>query len=482
MKPEIIISSIAALLLCGCTQMEVIGDETNTPEPLTLKSSEMVIHYRVGESEKSRWTITPELNPDTLPVGCEEDTTTRIEFITDLESRKFEVSGVEGISFDIELTDGTLAKTAIQCVPPKRRYVGEYNATRPTAGDLRSDLSPIMDTYSPKDGPGSILAVWKSGVPLVEDVRGYVNVADEIERTPDHRFDLASISKEFTAIAIMQLMEAEKLSFDTPVSQFIPNLSGGDKITIRHLLNHTHGLPHYFQSEDYTQTDPLPLVRVAELLNAETPRFSPGTKLEYGNTGYFLLAKIGEMVSGMKYQNYIQQNVLDPAGMTETSFYYDLGAHTEPVPGYLESKGEFRLDGPNYHPSHMIGVADIVSTAEDLHRWNRAIADGTLMSKETFNLAAQQTVLPNGTMRARGIGFMVGEHDGREFIYNSGDFHTHTRYAYFPDEDLTIIFNTSLTVEYEWNQSSIVLAQLLGKYLNSQTIRIFDSDVDMNKL
>jgi len=316
----------------------------------------------------------------------------------------------------------------------------------------------------------------------MEASRGFVNVADKIRRTPNHSFDLASISKEFTAVAILQLIELEKLSLNDPVSQFLPNLNGSDAITIRHLLNHTHGLPHYFQSEDFKQTDTLTLERVVELLNAESLRFLPGTKLEYGNTGYFLLSKIGEMVSGVSHQDYVQENILNRAGMMETSFYFDLGDHQKPTPGYLESQGTFRLDGPTYHPSHMVGVAEIVSTTKDLHLWNQAISNGTLISKESFNMAAQQTELPDGSMRARGFGFMVGEYEGRPFIYNSGDFHTHTRHAYFPDEDLTIVFNTSLTVEYEWNQSSIVLAQILGKFLNSQTLRLFDSDVDMNKL
>jgi len=427
---------------------------------IELSSNQKVIQYKIGDRDYKNWTITPELKPDTLYVGCTDTKYTIVEFVTDVERRTFRLKGRQSEFFNIALTDTIIAETAIQCIPPKRRYIGDYTPERSTAGRYAEDLSPLMSTYTPDHGAGAILSIWQAGAPLFDQGFGFANIDNLQRRTTAQHFDIASVSKEFVVVSILQLIESGALSMSDPVANYFPKLRRTEGITIEHLLRHTHGLPHYFMHGDYDREVELTLDAAIKMLNAQELRFPAGENLEYGNTGCFLAAKIVEEVSGLDYESYVREYLLRPAGMTRTGFYHADYDKLNPVPAYVEREGQFTIDGPNYHPSHMTGVGDILTTAGDLRRWHKSVSNGGVLSEEMFAVAAMATKLPDGGVRARGLGFMVGEHDGRRFIYNSGDNHTHTRYAYFPDEDLSIIFNTNNSVEHEWNQSSIIFAQI----------------------
>ena len=470
---------IVVLIFAACTTDDnLIKSRTVKP----LNTTQEKIEYSVDGDNFRPWTITPELKPDTLPVDCTNDKITKVTFVTDIEERSFELKGVEAVRFDIILSDKTQADTKIQCVPPKRRYIGDYTPRRSTAEDMKADILPILQTYYPDTGAGAIVQIIQGDNVLLDEAVGYANIEEGLRRTTSQPFDIASISKEFTMVTIVQLSEAGKLSLDDKVSQYIPSLKGGADISLEQLLNHTHGLPHYFMSEDYEPTQPLSLERVVALLNNMEPRFKPGTKFEYGNTSYYLLARIGELTSKSDRETYVETNLFVPAEISNCGFFAEFENSENRPKAYLESLGIPRRDAPEYDLSHMSGVGDIVCTSSGLRRWHRALAKGTLVSKEALTDILTPTIVPDGESRARALGVMVGNYQGEQYFYNSGDFHTHTRYAYFPKRDLWIVLNTNNTVEYQWNESSIVFAQILGKLLNAQKFRIFDSDIDLNDL
>ena len=470
---------VGALLIAACAPNDALN-KSRSVKP--LKTTQVKIEYRVDGNDLRPWTITPELKPDTLPVDCTNDKITKVTFVTDIEERSFELKGIEVVRFDIILSDKTRADTKIQCVPPKRRYLGDYTSDRSTAEDMKADILPILRTYYPDTGAGAIVQVIQGDDVLLNEALGYANIEEGIRRTTYQPFDIASISKEFTMVTIVQLAELGKLSLDHKVSQYIPSLKGGADISLRKLLNHTHGLPHYFMSEEYEPTEPLSLDRVVTLLNKMEPRFEPGTQFEYGNTGYYLLARIGEMISKADRETYVRSNLFAPAEILDCGFFAEFENSKSRPKAYLEALGVPRRDAPKYHLSHMSGVGDIVCKSSALRDWHRALVNGTLVSKEALTDILTPTVLPTGESRARALGVMVGDYQGEQYFYNSGDFHTHTRYAYFPGRDIWIVLNTNNTVEYQWNESSIVFAQIMGKILNAQKFRIFDSDVDLNDL
>ncbi|MBV7259002.1 serine hydrolase domain-containing protein [Erythrobacter crassostreae] len=479
-KKHLSLTAISSVLFAAtaCGQTSV---ETNTLDA-SLRAKNTEIHYTVNEGPPNPWIISPEINPDVLTLECASQKTTRVTFVTEIETQTFDVSFEKQVRFDIILDDGSVAKTAIACTSLPRRYQGDYSPQRKTAGNLAADLGPLIDTYVDSDGPGAVLSIWKNGKPLFEYERGLSDVKARQLRDLSQPFDIGSVSKEFTMVSIMQLAERGKLKFSDPLSKYAPDIQNADKITIANLLNHTHGLPHYLQNATYAPNRPLTLDEITRLLNEQDLRFKAGTRLEYGNTGYFLLAKIAEMASGQSRERYIRENIFAPLGMTQSGFFYTDAEKLVPVQGYKDVAGRYTITGPIVHPTHMAGIGDIVSTASDLRLWQKAISEGAMLTPSSFDRAYAQTVLPDGSKRARGYGFMIGYIGGQKFFYNSGDFHTHTQHAYFPETGLSIVFNTAITRENDLGEPSVILAQILGKLFDQQNIQLLNMDVDLNEL
>lgn len=248
------------------------------------------------------------------------------------------------------------------------------------------------------------------------------------------------------------------------------------------MLTHTHGLPQIRTGEGFDDTVPRELDVALGYLRSQGAKFLPGERYDYGNTSYYLLAMIAERVSGMDHEAYVMENLFGPAGMTESSFIADDPDSERRVGAYTEVDGEHApRTFDNYLPN-AVGQGDIVSTFTDMHRWQRAISNGTLISSEMFAFAAAPKLLNDGTQIERGYGFFIGEMDGELILYNTGDFFTHTRHFYMPSRDLSIILNTNGTPQYDGGQSSIVWLQIVGKVLNRQTINIFGDEIDLNDL
>lgn len=265
---------------------------------------------------------------------------------------------------------------------------------------------------------GSVL-IRKGSFLLYFKNHGFTSIETQQHIDDRTNFELASVSKPFTAMAIMILMEQGRLTYEDPVEWYLPELPY-KAITVRHLLNHTSGLPdymllfheHWDKSKIATNMDVLRLL--AEFKPASL--FEPGTKWEYSNTGYVLLALIIERVSGGSYSNFLKKHIFDTVGMNDTrvsTFMPGRSRDVRDALGYLRTEEGFVLPEDSEETSYVrylggiYGDGTVRSTPRDLLAWDRALYDHSLVQEETWLEAIQPTSLPDGSSAEYGFGWIV---------------------------------------------------------------------------
>ena len=241
----------------------------------------------------------------------------------------------------------------------------------------------------------------------------------------DTRFNLGSMNKMFTAVAVAQLVEAGKLSFEDPVSKFIPDLlapGAADKIRIKHLLTHSGGLGSHFTDKfmNASRANFRNTADYLELIRGADAAFEPGTRTEYSNAGFLLLGRIVEIASGKNYHDYVRDRIYLPAGMTSTGEFELDKVNSNLAVGYERSFGD---DGKSYRNNifeHVIRGGPAgggYSTAGDLHRFASALLAGKLVGKEMVKTLT--TPKPELGSNDYGYGFAVSP-DGRVVGHSGG--------------------------------------------------------------
>jgi CubicO group peptidase (beta-lactamase class C family) len=281
----------------------------------------------------------------------------------------------------------------------------------------------------------------------------------------DSQFRLASVSKQFTAMAIMMLKESGKLRYDQDIRDFIPELPYTG-ITIRQLLHHVSGLPDYEPLMDqnwktdlryddparYTDGNP----EVIRMLAAKKPPvlFAPGEHWKYSNTGYNLLGTIVARASGMSFAAYAQQHIFGPAGMSHTVLYdYVIGPDPkmpDRVYGFqTDWNGTDRFPADSHYLNHGMGEDGVYSTVGDLLKWDRVLYTDKLVSKATLEEAFTPAVLNNGDTTDYGFGWFIQRSPtGKRMVTHSGGwlaFSTYIVREIEEDKCLVVLMNNSST-------------------------------------
>ena len=249
-------------------------------------------------------------------------------------------------------------------------------------------IDQLMRRY---DGavPGASLLVLRDGVALVHRGYGLSDLEHGVEAGPATNYRLASITKQFTASAILLLAEDGKLALDDRVRRWLPSLpASADAITLRHLLTHTSGLVDYEDVMPDTTTEQLRDADVLRLLEGQARTyFPPGTDYRYSNSGYSLLALVVERASGMRFQDFLRERIFLPLGMHDTLAYVRGGPE---VPhrayGYSEIEGHWTRTDQSL-TSAVLGDGGIYSSIDDLAKWDAALYDDRLLSDASRSLA-----------------------------------------------------------------------------------------------
>src|SRR5262249_5659360 len=177
--------------------------------------------------------------------------------------------------------------------------------------DIDAAIDALMKKEIKPDGPGATVLVARNGVPIYRKAFGLANIELNVRMAPEDVFELGSITKQFTAVGILMLMEHEKLSLDDDLTKFLPNYpTAGNRITVRNLLNHTSGIRDYTEMPEWLplMRNDMSLTELIDLFKNQPADFKPGDRWSYDNSGYILLGAIIEKVSGESYPDFIRKH------------------------------------------------------------------------------------------------------------------------------------------------------------------------------
>lgn len=320
---------------------------------------------------------------------------------------------------------------------------------------------------------GSVL-VAKGGRVAYEKSFGTVNHDSEERITPDHAFRLASVGKGFTAMAVMILEEDGKLSYEDDVKKHLPGFPY-DGVTIRHILNHTSGLPDYVKLMDQHwdiehKNTPERMVAtsgdaLAKFIEHRPPvLFEPGERYKYSNTGYIMLGLVVESASGARFAEFLKERIFEPIEMTRTLLYSPI---EDPPIGSRVFGFEITPDGceavatDHHYLNGMYGDGEIYSIPSDMFRWDQALYSEKLVSRETIDAAFSPAILNDGSTSNYGFGWGISvDEEGRKVVSHSGGW---------------VGFKTQIVREIEERNLTVILST--GSHARFWDLRLAVADV-----
>jgi CubicO group peptidase (beta-lactamase class C family) len=304
------------------------------------------------------------------------------------------------------------------------------------AQNLAQQIDAIFQPYASHDAPGMTVIALRNGRVIFEGAYGVADLKTNAPITLKTDFRLASLTKEFTAMAIMLLAHDGKLRYDDPITRFFPEFPVyGKQITVRHLLNHTSGLLDYEDIYDAETkgmlADKVPQIHDDEILRMmekqSTTKFQPGTRWEYSNTGYALLAMIIQRVSGKTYPEFLHDRVFQPLKMTSSVAYVkDKNAVPNRAFGYRRSTDGKNWDFSDQSPtSAVLGDGGIYTNVGDMAKWDAALRNHALVSAAEMQAAI--TPVPfeakgsHNEPAQYGFGWFVNPYKGHTRMWHYGE-------------------------------------------------------------
>lgn len=310
---------------------------------------------------------------------------------------------------------------------------------------LDDRLSAVAsDAIQSQHAPGGVVAVVRDGAIVYVKGFGLRNIAGNEPVDADTQFEIGSVTKQFTAAAILQLKEQGKLSLDDRLVKYVPSFPHAREITLRQLLNQVSGLPNYTDVNHFISIAKQPgsFSKIEALIAGQPLHFKPGTKWEYSNTNYVALGRVIEVVSHESYVNYLRTHLFAPAGMTRSTTIADEHSLTDfATPYWRGTKNSASLSPAQPLYDAWAGAAGaIVSTAGDLARWDLALQSGKIVTPDDFALMTTAGKLANGASTGYGFGWQIDSVDGAKRVWhNGGTFGSSSSNVTFPGQNVDII-------------------------------------------
>ncbi len=326
---------------------------------------------------------------------------------------------------------------AVLCLAPLSNAFAQTPAPEPLPR-----MQQIIRSYTDdKTFMGTVLVV-KNGKALIDQGYGSADLEWNIPNSPDTRFRLGSITKQFTAASILLLAERGKLNIDDPISKYLPDAPPAwSKVTIYNVLTHTSGIPSFTGFPDYRSTewkDTTPTELVARFRDKPLD-FEPGTKFSYSNSGYVLLGYLIEKVSGQTYAEFLQQNIFTPLAMTSTGIDSNAAILPQRAQGYRRSPRGIEHDG-YISMTIPFSAGALYSTTGDLLKWEQGLFGGKILKPES--LTKMTTPFKDGY----GCGIFIRTRDSHKVITHGGGIEGfNTSLNFYPDDKLTVIVLGNLT-------------------------------------
>jgi CubicO group peptidase (beta-lactamase class C family) len=351
------------------------------------------------------------------------------------------------------------------------------------AQNFEKQIDEMIEAQYKADIPGATALIARDGKVIYRNAFGLANLELNVPMSPENVFEIGSITKQFTAVSILMLLEQNKLTLDDEITAFIPDYpTMGKSITVHHLLTHMSGVKSYTDMASFRElarTDMTP-IELIDVFKNEPMDFDPGEEWHYSNSGYILLGYIIEKVSGTSYADFIQENIFDKLGMQHS--YY--GSKTSLIPnrasGYQPTETGYR-NADYLSMTLPYAAGSIMSTVDDLLLWNEAIHNDILISKSSKKMAFTNYLLNNGKATNYGYGWQPNELNGIPSIeHGGGIFGYNTMAVYVPSENVYVAVFTNGNGNSPTGLAVKMAALAIGKPYN-QIEQISLSPVQLEK-
>jgi len=302
--------------------------------------------------------------------------------------------------------------------------------------DLSTEIDNYITTYEEMGIFSGTVLVAENGKIIINKGYGYADLELDVKNQKETKYRIGSLTKQFTAAAVMQLAEQNKLKTEDKLSKYIPDYPRGDEIKIKNLLNHTSGIFDYTKTQKFRDMmgKRIQLKKVIDLFKDKDLIFQPGQKYQYCNSNYVLLGYIIEQVSGLNYEEYLNKNIFNPLEMNNSGYAYHHKIIKKRASGYVMSPAGKKSNMYHDDATFAHGAGALYSTTKDLYKWDRALYTNQILTDKSL-----KQMFTSG-LGNYGFGFKIDELFKNKRIYHHGGTMGYTasinRYV---NDDVTII-------------------------------------------
>jgi len=356
-------------------------------------------------------------------------------------------------------------------------WAGLAMAQAQLSRDLSQAIDNVVgDALANTDVPSVSVAVVKDGQVVYLKAYGEARLDPRLEAKSEMRYSIGSISKQFTAAAILLLAEQGKLSLDDKVGKFLPRLTRANEVTIRQLLSHTSGYQDYWP-QDYVMPEMLQAVTPQQILDTWAGKpldFDPGTKWQYSNTNFVIAGLIVEKASGMPLLEFLQKKIFTPLAMNSVANVDKEKLGATDASGYMRyALGPLR-PAPKEGPGWLFAAGELAMPVGDLAKWDISLMDRKLMKPASYEELEHEVVLKNGLGTNYGLGVRVRSEFGHRALSHGGEVSGFTAHnLVFPDERVAV---ATLV-----NQDAVETAQEIARAIAPMLLASVDAEAS-NKL
>ncbi|WP_255567921.1 serine hydrolase [Brevundimonas sp. PAMC22021] len=314
----------------------------------------------------------------------------------------------------------------------------------PAAAQDVARMDQVVRASAERDAFSGAVLVAKNGDVLLDQGYGLANREWSIPNDSQTKFRLGSLTKQFTAVAILMLADQGKVDLDAPIKTLLPGSPAAwDTVTVRHLLSHTSGVPDFTRQADYEalKTRPTKLASLIARFSSQPLAFPPGERFSYSNSGYILLSAVIEAASGQPYADFVTSNLFQPLGMSDSGYDRHDVITPRRASGYASTAGGV-INADYVDMSIPQGAGALFSTTRDLLKWEQGLFSGRLLSETSMD--ALTTPVRDGYA----MGLVVSRSEGRTLIWHNGGIEGFNTYmAYDPDDRFAVIVLGNLNGE-----------------------------------
>lgn len=319
-------------------------------------------------------------------------------------------------------------------------------------GDARlaAEIDAVMSPVYTSDGPGAALIVRRGDTTVFRKGYGLANIELAVPIEPDMAFRIGSVTKQFTAVAILMLADEGKVDLSADVTTYLPSFpSHGRRITVEHLLTHTSGVKSYTNLPEWLGLwrKDLAVQEILDLSREKEPEFEPGQRWRYNNTGFVALGAIVEKASGKSYEAFLQERIFTPLRMASTGYDHTERLIPRRVSGYQKAMNAF-VNAPYLSMTQPFAAGALYSTVDDLARWNDALLSGTVVKKTWLDRAFTPYPLADGESSGYGYGWFVSDLRGHRAVEHGGGINGFSCYTLsLPDDRIYVALLTNGSIE-----------------------------------